>query len=253
MSSTTKLQTGRYSIISTITPLDFWNEIAPRELQSASQISPESRQSNGFLNLKRSYAMSLTRPLIFTLLMFPSCGFVCAQERWQRLPRERNAEFYAPRNKLEELESRNSTLLIKGRTWVATLRAQTGTARVEATEIRDIGGAARATGVTVTILGSGPTTEARCLIDYEEIDDLVRAFDALAKADDSITKLSQFEGHYRTLGDFEIIAFKQTSGGIAAAIEGGFYDRTRLFLTLEELTKLRWMIVQAKEKVDEIK
>jgi hypothetical protein len=35
--------------------------------------------------------------------------------------------------------------------------------------------------------------------------------------------------------------------------EGGFYDRTRLFLTLDELTKLRWMIVQAKERVDEIK
>ena len=196
--------------------------------------------------------MSLTRTLIFTLMIFTCGGFVCAQERWQRLPRQRDAEFYAPRNKLEEIESRNSTLLIKGRTWVGTLRAQGGTARVEATEIRDVRGAAHATGVTVTILGSG-SGEVRCLIDYEEIDELVRAFDALAKADDSITKLSQFEGHYRTLGDFEIIVFRQTSGGIAAAIEGGFYDRTRLFLTLDELTKLRWMIVQAKEKVDEIK
>ena len=197
--------------------------------------------------------MSLTRPLIFTIVMFASCGFICAQERWQRLPRQRDAEFYAPRNKLEEFESRNSTLLIKGRTWVATLRAQGGVARVEATEIRDVGGAVRATGVTVTLLGSSPSGEVRCLIDYEEIDDLVRAFDILAKADDSITKLTQFEGHYRTLADFEIIVFRQTSGGIAAAIEGGFYDRTRLFLTLDEFTKLRWMIVQAKEKVDEIK
>src|SRR6185295_4624652 len=115
--------------------------------------------------------MSLSRLSLLTIvLMVISCGSVCAQERWQRLPRERDAEFYAPRNKLEEFESRNSTLLIKGRTWVATLRGQTGTARVEATEIRDVGGAVRATGVTVTILGSSPTGEARCLIDYEEID-----------------------------------------------------------------------------------
>lgn len=197
--------------------------------------------------------MSLTRPLIFTFVMLASAGFTCAQERWQRLPRQRDAEFYAPRNKLEEFESRNSTLLIKGRTWVATLRGQAGSARVEATEIRDMGAAVRATGITVTIVGSGSAGEARCLIDYEEIDDLVRAFDTLAKADDSITKLTHFEGHYRTLGDFEIIVFRQMSGGIAAAVEGGFYDRTRLFLTLEELTKLRWMIVQAKEKVDEAK
>lgn len=199
--------------------------------------------------------MSLTRPLIFTIVVLVlSSVSVCAQERWQRLPRQRDSEFYAPRNKLEEFESRNSTLLIKGRTWVATLRAPGGgAARVEATEIRDMGGAARATGVTVTIVGSNPPSESRCLIDYEEIDSLVRAFDALAKADDSITKLSHFEGHYRTHGDFEIIVFKQGSGGIAAAIEGGFYERTRLLLTLDELTKLRWMIVQAKEKLDEIK
>jgi hypothetical protein len=91
------------------------------------------------------------------------------------------------------------------------------------------------------------------LIDYEEIDQLVRAFDAMAKADDSITKLSHFEAHYRTRSDFEIIVFKQTSGGIAAAVEGGFFDRTRVLLTLEDFTRLRWMIVQAKEKLDEIR
>ena len=81
----------------------------------------------------------------------------------------------------------------------------------------------------------------------------MKAFDAMAKADDSITKLTHFETHYRTRGDFEIIVFKQLTGGVAAAIEGGFFERTRILLTLEDLTKLRWMIVQAKEKLDEIK
>ena len=198
--------------------------------------------------------MTLTR---FTkcaaVLLFAASGSVVAQERWQRLPPPRDAYFYAPRNKLEEFESRESTLLIKGRTWVATLRAQDGTARVEATEIRDASHSTRASGVTITIGTSNPPTEVRCLIDYEEIDPLVRAFDAMAKADESITKLSHFEAHYRTRADFEIIVFKQTSGGIAAAFEGGFYDRTRVLLTLEEFTRLRWMIVQAKEKLDEIK
>jgi hypothetical protein len=187
------------------------------------------------------------------LLVFAVSGTVVAQERWQRLPPPRDAYFYAPRNKLEEFESRESTLLIKGRTWVATLRTQDGTARVEATEIRDGDRMTRASGVTITINTSNPPSEVRCLIDYEEIDALVRAFDLMAKADDSVTKLSHFEAHYRTRADFELIVFKQTSGGIAAAFEGGFYDRTRVLLTLDEFTRLRWMIVQAKEKLDEIK
>ena len=196
--------------------------------------------------------MKLTRLLTMAAILF--AGFTCAvaQERWRRLPPQRDANFYAPRNKLEEFESRQSAVLIKGRTWVATLRAQIGSARVEATEIREAGNSARATGVTITINSPDPG-DVRCLIDYEEIDDLVKAFDAMAKADDSTTKLTHFELHYRTRGDFEIIVFKQTSGGIAAAIEGGYFERTRLLLTLEDLTKLRWMIVQAKEKLDEIR
>ena len=198
--------------------------------------------------------------MITTRSLALAAVFVCgtattafAQERWQRLPPARDVQFYAPRNKLEEFEARDSTLLIKGRTWVATLRTQGGNARVEATEIRDAGNSTRVTGVTVTIVTSNPATETRCLIDYEEIDQLVRAFDAMAKADDSVTKLSSFEAHYRTRADFEIIVFKQVSGGIAAAFEGGYIDRTRVLLTLDELTRLRWMIVQAKERLDEIR
>ncbi|HEX5703189.1 MAG TPA: hypothetical protein VFX97_08335 [Pyrinomonadaceae bacterium] len=197
--------------------------------------------------------MKLTRLLPVAAILLVGCSAsMVAQERWRRLPPQRDANFYAPRNKLEEFESRPSAVLIKGRTWVATLRAQIGSARVEATEIREAGNSARATGVTITINSPEPG-DVRCLIDYEEIDDLVKAFDALAKADDSTTKLTHFELHYRTRGDFEIIVFKQTSGGIAAAIEGGYFERTRILLTLEDFTKLRWMIVQAKEKLDEIK
>jgi len=199
--------------------------------------------------------MRLNRLLMFAAtLVIANAVPTLSQERWQRLPPGRDAQFYAPRNQLEEFESRTATVLIKGRTWVATLRATSGgAARVEATDIRDAGNGMRATGVTVTVFTATAGGEVRCLIDYDEINPLVRAFDAMEKADDSVTKLSNFEAHYRTRGDFEIIVFKQTTGGIAAAIEGGFFDRSRVLLTLEEFTRLRWMIVQSKERLDEIK
>lgn len=195
--------------------------------------------------------MKTRLPILAGMFIIASAVPVFSQERWQRLPPQRDAQFYAPRNTLEEFESRTSTLLIKGRTWVATLRTGAGAARVEATDIRDTANGSRASGVTITV--STSSGEVRCLIDYDEIDPLVRAFDAMEKAGDSVTKLSNFEAHYRTRGDFEIIVFKQTTGGIAAAIEGGFYERTRVLLTLEEFTRLRWMVVQAKERLDEIK
>jgi hypothetical protein len=168
------------------------------------------------------------------------------------VPPPRDPQFYEPRNKLEEFESRLGAILVKGRTYVGTLRVQDGSARVEATEIRDSGNSTRATGVVITFEPGGPAGEVRSLIDYDEIDPLVRAFDTAAKADDSITKLTHFEVRYRTRGDLEIMVFKQVSGGVAAVVEGGFFERKRLALTLDEFTKLRWMIAQAKDRLDQI-
>jgi hypothetical protein len=201
--------------------------------------------------------MSPSRSLLLSVfLISASFGSVCAQRRWERVPPPRDPQFYAPRNALEEFEARVDTVLIKGRTYVATLRAQNGTARVEATEIRDARNQSRITGVVITLITPGPAAvdnEVRSLIDYEELDALIRAFDAIAKTDESVTKLTHFEARYRTRGDFEILVFKQVSGGVAAAVEGGFFERTRLFLTLDDFTKLRWMVAQAKERLDEIK
>ena len=199
--------------------------------------------------------MSSTRSLLLSaLIVAASFGSVCAQRRWERLPPPRDPQFYVPRNKLEDFEGRMETILIKGRTYVATLRAQNGTARVEATEIRDTGNSTRVTGVVITIVAEGgPPGEIRSLIDYDEIDALIKAFDTVAKSDDSITKLTHFEARYRSKGDFEIMVFKQISGGVAAAVEGGFFDRSRLLMTLDDFVRLRWMIAQAKERLDEVK
>ena len=199
--------------------------------------------------------MGPTRSVILlALIVAASFGSVFAQRRWERIPPPRDPQFYEARNKLEEIESRQETILVKGRTYVATLRAQNGYARIEATEIRDTNNSSRVQGVVITIVADGgPPGEIRGLIDYNEIDPLIKAFDTIAKSDDSITKLTHFEARYRTKADFEILVFKQVSGGVAASIEGGFFDRSRLLMTLDDFVKLRWMIAQAKDRLDEIK
>ncbi len=73
-----------------------------------------------------------------TLIIAAAFGSVCAQRRGDRPPPPRDPQFYASRNQLEDFEARMETVLIKGRTYVGTVRAQNGTARVEATEIREL-------------------------------------------------------------------------------------------------------------------
>jgi len=200
--------------------------------------------------------MSPSRSLVVAIIVLACSGAVCAQRR-ERLPAPRDPQFYQPRNKLEEFESRVDSVLVQGLTWTGTLRVTNGTARVEAIQILDTRDQSEASGVLVVLNSGEPAgspSEIRVFIDYEEVDPLLRAFDTMAKASDSVTKLAHFETRYRTHGDFEIMVFKEVAGGaIAAAAEGGYYDRKRLFMNLEDLTKLRWMIGQAKEKLDEIK
>ena len=200
--------------------------------------------------------MNPSRSLVFSVLIIVvSYCSINAQRRWERLPAPRDPQFYVPRNKLEDFEGRTETLLIKGRHWVGTARVQNGSARVEALEIRDTMATATASGVVITIMADGgPPGEIRALIDYDEIDSLLKAMDSALKAGDGISRLSHFEVHYRTKGDFEVMVFKQMeNNAIAAAIEGGFFDRSRLYMTIDDLTKVRWMISQGKDQLDQAK
>jgi hypothetical protein len=197
--------------------------------------------------------MNQSRLLMLPVLIVMVTTAAQAQRRWERLPAPRDPQFYVPRNKLEDFEGRVETLLIRGRHWVGTVRGQGGTAQVEASEIRDSVTSEAASGAVITIKADGgPASEIRSLIDYDEIDGLLRAIDAAAKASESITRLSHFEVRYRTKGDFEIMVFKQLENNVvAAAVEGGFFERSRLYLSIEDLVKLRWMIAQAKERLDQ--
>ena len=203
--------------------------------------------------------MNSSRSLLLFLMMLVVPVSAQSQGRRERLPLPRGPQFYQPRNKLEDFDGRFESLLVKGRHVVGTVRGQNGIARVEALEIRDAATGETASGAVVTLVsnsapapGVAAAVEFRSLIDYDEIDALLKAIDAAAKASDSITRLSHFEVCYRTKSDFEIMVFKQLENNvIAAAIETGFFDRERLYLSIDDLVKVRWMISQAKERLDQ--
>ena len=202
--------------------------------------------------------MNPSRSSMLLLLLLAVSVSVQAQGRRERLPLPRGPQFYEPRNKLEDFDGRFETLLVTGRHVIGTVRGQSGLVRVEAMEIRDSNTGETASGAAIMLVTNGTqasgqaAVEFRSLIDYEEIDALLKAMDAAAKASESITRLSHFEVRYRTKGDFEIMAFKQMENNtVAAAIEGGFLDRERLYLSIDDLVKVRWMIAQAKERLDQ--
>ena len=93
----------------------------------------------------------------------------------------------------------------------------------------------------------------RAFVDYEEIDSLLNAIDAIGRVDETATKLVGFEARYKTLGDLEISVFRQTRSGTAVIISTGICDRATPTLSLDDLGKVKAMIQEAKARLDEIR
>lgn len=167
---------------------------------------------------------------------------------WRRL----SCESVEPRTKLEAFNERYGTVLLKGFTQINSIDVRG--VRVDAIELRDLARATRVNGIVIALSGGGEKPqENRAFVDYEEIDGLIAGIDSVSRVNETMTKLVGFEGKYRTLGDFEVGVFRQTRSGNAVSLSTGVCDQVRVTMSLDDLTKVRAMVVEAKSKLDEAK
>lgn len=195
--------------------------------------------------------MYLRLILLSTLVLF-CAGTALAQRPGPEFWRKVGCQPLEPRTKLEAIDDRHSTVVIKGFTRITTVEVRG--VRIDAIEMRELGNVARAKGMVVVLREGGERPDDnRAFVDYEEIEPLLNAIDAIARVDETATKLAGFEARYKTQGDFEIGAFRQTSRGTAVVLTVGICDRATASLSLDELAKVRAMIQEAKARLDEIR
>jgi len=192
------------------------------------------------------------RTILFSTLVLFCAGTAWAQRPGPEFWRKVGCEPLDPRTKLEAIEDRHSTVVIKGFTRITTVEVRG--VRIDAIEMRELGNVARAKGLVVILREGGEhPDDNRAFVDYEEIDPLLNAIDAIGRVDESATKLAGFEARYKTQGDLEIGVFRQTARGTAVIITTGICDRATATLSLDDLAKVRAMIQEAKARLDEIR
>jgi hypothetical protein len=202
--------------------------------------------------------MHPTRVLLFLALTLFTCGSALAQQPGPEFWRKVGCEPFEPRTKLEALDERHGIVVIKAFTRITTI--EVNGVRVDAVDMRELGGVGRARGIVVSLRegaarqgADNRTTDNRAFIDYEEIEPLVNAIDAVARVDESVTRMPGFEARYTTLGDLEVGVFRQTRSGTAVVLTTGICDRVTQPMTLDDLAKVKAMIQEAKTRLDEIK
>ena len=192
------------------------------------------------------------RTILFSTMLLICAGTALAQRPGPEFWRRVSCEPLEPRTKLEALEDRHSTVIIKGFSRITTVEVRG--VRVDAIEMREMGNVGRAKGIVVSLREGGERpNENRAFIDYEEIDSLLNAIDVISRVDETATRLPGFEAKYKTLGDLEIGVFRQTRTGTAVIMSTGLCDRATQTLTLDDLAKVRATIHEAKTRLDELR
>jgi hypothetical protein len=189
--------------------------------------------------------------LLSTLMLFCSCAALGQRpgpEFWRKV----GCEPFEPRTKLERLEQTYGSVIVKGFTRITTVEVRG--VRIDAVEMRELRSTAVVKGLVVILREGGERPDDnRAFIDYDEIDPLLNAIDAIARVDESVTKLVGFEARYKTLGDFEVGVFRQTRSGTAVVLTTGICDRATTPMSLDDLAKIKAMIQEAKARLDEVR
>ena len=190
--------------------------------------------------------------ILFSTLMLFCCGSARAQRPGPEFWRRASCEPLEPRTKLESYEFRHGSVIIKGFTRITTV--EVAGVRIDAVEMRELGNVSRAKGIVIALRSGGERPEEnRAFVDYEEIEPLLNAMDAISHVDETTTKLASFEARYRTLGDLEIGVFRQTRSGNAVVMTTGICDHATTILSLDEFAKVKTMIQEAKARLDDLR
>ena len=196
--------------------------------------------------------------ILLSTLVLICAGTALAQRPGPQFWRKVGCEPFEPRTKLEDIEDRHNSVVIKGFTRITTVEVRG--VRLDAIEMREAGktpgssGALLAKGIVVVLREGGERPDDnRAFVDYEDLDYLLNAIDTISRIDETATKLAGFEASFKSVGDLEISVFRQTRSGTAVIVSTGICDRATVTLSLDDLAKFKAMIQEAKARLDEIR
>jgi len=155
-----------------------------------------------------------------------------------------------PKSRLEIFEATTGSVIIRGTDEVGSVAGKFGLVTVKCKEARDATTNQREFGIAVTVR-MNDQDEDTTVVDYDELDSVLRGLDYIAKADWSISSLSHFEAGFTTRSGLKLASYSsRRTGTIEAAVISNRILRCRASLTMAQLAQIRVFIEQAKSKIE---
>ena len=157
-----------------------------------------------------------------------------------------------PKSNLEIFEATTGVVLIRGTDEAGVVPGRSGSITLRCREVRDVATNRREFGVAV-IVTQAEGYEDTTVVDYDELDALIRSLDYISKVDWAISSMGHFEAGYTTRSGLKLASYSsRRSGTIEAYALSNRLIRSRVQLTMAQLTQVRTFLEQAKAKIEVI-
>ena len=159
------------------------------------------------------------------------------------------------KTKLEQFSAKTGVVLIRGFHVIGSAQGLYSTSvNIEAKEFTNVSDGNKQYGITIEAFKENGDYDKKhtSFIDYDEIDSLIKGIDYIAKIESSVTKLEDFQADFTTKGDIKISTFS-SGDRVMAAVTSGTIGGVAAYFNLNDLDKLKTLILQAKIKIDEVK
>lgn len=183
--------------------------------------------------------------LLFVITSFTFCNTAIARAQETITPD------LSPKTKLEAFQARTNVVIVKGYSRIGSATGEEGSSvRVETIELRDASANSKTYGIAVEVRDAQkPERSNISMVDYDEIDSLLKGLDYLGKVDSSVTQLRSFEADYRTRGDLVFSAFSGRGSAVTISVSSGVIRPVTSFFRLEDLRAIAGLIIEAKKQL----
>ena len=168
------------------------------------------------------------------------------------LAQDATAPLLLPATKLESFETNVGLLIIKGYTEIGTVSGSGGDVTIKCREVSDAASGRKERGVALEIIEQGQLKD-RLLIDYDELEPLLKGVDTLSKIDSSVTSLDSFDAAFTTRGGLRIAALgNRRTGSFRFGLRDLRQNLAPISFSREEMVRFSGLMTEAKKRLDSI-
>lgn len=160
------------------------------------------------------------------------------------------APLLLPATKLESFETNVGILVIKGSTEIGTVSGNGGDVTIKCREVSDAATGRKERGIAIEILQQGQIRD-RLLIDYDELEPLLKSVDTLGKIDASVTSLDSFDAAFTTRGGLRLAVLgNRRTGSFRFGLRDLRLNLAPIAFSREEMVRFSNLMAEAKKKLD---